>query len=138
LFNADAALVATWHNVEPIGGSRGFNTFQLIVVYNQITTWVIFSYQELQWFDSSEFGSVVGYNDGLGVQGRLIRKVKSKADMDYLLDNSNVGLNGVFAYEMGSAPPVPVGCGQDSIPQIVPFAGPKWGGTVIHIQVSLN
>lgn len=101
-FEPDDIFVATWYKVEAFDQRVGPQcTFQLAMAYTEQETWVIFSYEQLEFF-SAELNNftAIGFNDGLGVQGELIGIVDNNETMNDLVFQTNCGIPGTYAYRI--------------------------------------
>lgn len=102
-FLAEAAIVATWNKVEAYSRRVGAqNTFQLTMAYSaEGETWAIFAYAQLEFFtNASTDRAVVGFNDEAGLIGELINIIEDAETMSLLVEETNCGIPGVFAYRV--------------------------------------
>jgi Nidogen-like len=106
LFHPQAIIVATWYKVEAFNKRRGAqNTFQLAVPYSATgTTWVIFAYSQLQFYQSDSFTrAVVSYNT-MGAGSNPYFFVDTNDKMIALLNGTNCNRTGVYAFPINTAP----------------------------------
>lgn len=135
-FVPSALFVSTWNEVEAFSlrvGKR--NTFQLTFAYNSDETWAILAYRKLEFFSTSTSQrSVVGFNDRQGLLGLLINSINSTQGFAPLLNETNCGIRGTFAYRVSTDIEL-TGCGQNSRDTTAfPFFGPEVGGTVVQFR----
>lgn len=98
-FQATAAFVSTWYNVEQYGGNTESTvTFQATLAYNNDVTWVILSYDLLEFFSSSSSSETfIGFN-GLNDQGFMMDQISSSAEATELIQGSNCGTPGTYVF----------------------------------------
>jgi hypothetical protein len=106
LFHPRAIIVATWYKVEAYSRRMNAqNTFQLAMPYSETgTTWVIFSYSQLQFYQSLSYPSSLIEYGALGSIGRRIYTVDSNEKMIALLNGTNCNRTGVYAFPINTAP----------------------------------
>jgi Nidogen-like len=103
-FSPEAVIVSTWYKVEAYNQRSGpQNTFQLIMAYDESgTTWAIFAYAQLEYFESSidSSANVALISPSRAVLNQDLFVVNSDATMNQLLSGTNCGIPGIYAYKV--------------------------------------
>ena len=89
------------------------NSFQVGLIYDELKTWVVLSYENITFFDpeSSSNSSIIGFNHefGIGNSTYLLSNVTSTSMMQDLMSSSNCGRAGVYVYNVYNVVPETIG-----------------------------
>lgn len=89
-------FIATWDSVAPFDSSlTGFNTFQVVLVTDGATSFVLYFYEDLQWGD----GAQIGFNAGDGERQLIVTETVSEATSNFD-SSSNIEVPGIFTFRV--------------------------------------
>ncbi|XP_067318508.1 alpha-tectorin-like [Anolis sagrei] len=112
-FNADWAMIATWHHVAYYGSrSNKTNTFQCILTRDKEKAFVILNYGDIQWTTGTASGgnsktglggtpAQAGFNTGDNENYYSIPGSRS-AHILNIINTSNVGVEGCWAFQVNN------------------------------------
>ncbi|XP_038065807.1 sushi domain-containing protein 2-like isoform X2 [Patiria miniata] len=138
-FTATAGAVFTWDKVSDVpDGNVQPNSFQAILVYDSLRSFVIFYYSELNYLSSTVTGGTqVGFNAG-DVWGGFSYPYPNN-DFQKLVDNTNceaANENGAYVFRVDTEIMTSPGCSVNQgfyASQVWPTSGPMMGGNRISL-----
>ncbi|CAF3735693.1 unnamed protein product [Rotaria sp. Silwood1] len=144
-FNPSMIITGTWYQVGAYSYQTNLvNTFQIVLVTDEIRSFAFLLYHDLQWASpstssllgvnsSSEIGGQAGFNAGDGIIFEMLPYSRT-SNVRRLVNISNVNVPGLFVFRIDSDTIVLGGCGNDSNLLFRPRRGSQLGFTPITIQ----
>lgn len=147
-FTATWMFIATWYNVGYYGASRDGknkrNTFQAVLITNEIHSFVIFNYKKIQWTTGSNSGgntvtglgghsAQAGFNAGDLVHYYSIEGAQTPAVINLTL-TSNVDIPGKWVFQVDSDSVQDNKCKNAKNIVLSPSFGDMLGGNKINIS----
>jgi len=143
VFHPKMVITGTWYRVGAYSHKTDrLNTFQIVLVTDEIRSFAFLLYHELQWTNpsyslngtnSGTTAGQAGFNAGDGVVFEMLPYSRTD-DIHLLANTSNVNVPGLFVFRIDKESVVVGGCGNSSDASFRPRRGSQLGLTAVTVQ----